>query len=340
MLSLNQKSLRMTIFQLELYEVLGLVVSVVTVVVFFVKANALQAAIGIPVSNHAFINNLAGLFTERLTAVFVLTLFALFFLFLYARQPRIQRAIPNAAFVLRILISFVTMMIIYKAVNFYIVVFHPAIQDAALQQIDRALFFGKLPSQWLEPMISHPMTLFLGISYLTWFALTYLTILLLLTHSRKAVQEYVFTSIYTFYIGYLTYMFVPAIGPTFTVHYPQPLGSITAILVSNDVHIARDCFPSLHTGISLVMLIFVYRYRKKWLWIYAPWTAIIVFSTLYLRIHYGIDVIAGAALAFTTCQLGPLYVKMWSSWRSALSYRSARRGTPADVPKDVRSELA
>jgi membrane-associated phospholipid phosphatase len=59
----------------------------------------------------------------------------------------------------------------------------------------------------------------------------------------------------------------------------------------------RDCFPSGHTEIPLLTLWLARRYRRKLFLVYLPITAAMIFSTVYLRFHYVVDVLAGAALA-------------------------------------------
>ena len=59
----------------------------------------------------------------------------------------------------------------------------------------------------------------------------------------------------------------------------------------------RDCFPSGHTEIPLITLWLAYRFKRRLFWVYLPIVMGLVCSTVYLRYHYVIDVIAGMALA-------------------------------------------
>src|SRR4029077_18302191 len=61
--------------------------------------------------------------------------------------------------------------------------------------------------------------------------------------------------------------------------------------------IKRDVFPSLHVAISFVVWLYAYRNSKKLFWILSPLMLSLWFSTLYLRYHYLIDVVAGLILA-------------------------------------------
>jgi membrane-associated phospholipid phosphatase len=301
------------LFVLELHEIVGLLASTLALLVFFIDAGRLDAIMGINGYHWLVVNDVVGMYQNVLTWVFTFVLILLLVLFSVLKKANHQ-FVQSLAYLVRVLVAFLIMMAIYKVVNFYISVFNPFDRDVFLQHIDRKIFFGKLPAEWLESIVSPWLTYLCSAAYVSWFGFVYATIILMMTHSRRATLEYVCTAIVTFYIGYLTYLFVPAIGPVYTVHFNVPVGGVTP-LFTNDPLISRDCFPSLHTGISIVMLIYVWRYRRRWTWLYAPVVMLIIFATQYLRFHYGIDVIAGAALAIAMCQICPLMVEAWEKMR-------------------------
>jgi membrane-associated phospholipid phosphatase len=61
--------------------------------------------------------------------------------------------------------------------------------------------------------------------------------------------------------------------------------------------IRRDVFPSMHVAISFVVWLYAYRNSKKLFFILSPLILSLWLSTLYLRYHYLIDVVAGLILA-------------------------------------------
>lgn len=104
-------------------------------------------------------------------------------------------------------------------------------------------------------------------------------------------------------VGFLGYTIVPAAGPYIAMaaefHAPLTGGIFTRLnaamvsLGSNHV----DVFPSLHCAISSYMLLFD-RWYKRWRFrMYAIPCVGLWISTIYLRYHYFVDVIAGFALA-------------------------------------------
>jgi membrane-associated phospholipid phosphatase len=105
-------------------------------------------------------------------------------------------------------------------------------------------------------------------------------------------------------IGFVGYLFVPARGAWLDMpaafRHPIAGGWITAL---NQQIVARgsnrvDVFPSLHVAVSAFILFFDRRFAPWRYRVYLPAAIGLWISTVYLRFHYGVDVIAGALLAF------------------------------------------
>ena len=63
--------------------------------------------------------------------------------------------------------------------------------------------------------------------------------------------------------------------------------------------------------ITVVVLIVAWRHARRVFWWLLPVAALLIFSTVYCRYHYVVDVIAGMVLAFATVPLGErLYERM------------------------------
>ena len=63
--------------------------------------------------------------------------------------------------------------------------------------------------------------------------------------------------------------------------------------------------PSGHTAIALLVLFLSYRYARLLFYLFCPIVSALIFSTVYLRYHYVIDLFAGAALAVGCSIIGP-----------------------------------
>jgi membrane-associated phospholipid phosphatase len=66
-----------------------------------------------------------------------------------------------------------------------------------------------------------------------------------------------------------------------------------------------DCFPSGHVAVVLVGCYVARKISPVVFYVFLTFSILITFSTVYLRYHYVIDVIAGAALAILVVAAGP-----------------------------------
>ncbi len=176
------------------------------------------------------------------------------------------------------------------------------IKDRWLIAADRFLF-GTDPTVWLQRITVPWLTELMQIVYATNYFLPLILVLTLyLKKERIPFQKSVTVLVLGYILSYLGYFIVPAIGPIFTIPYQVPLDgiwireSLARWNYSLDA-CPRDCFPSGHTEIPLITLWLAFRYRRKLFYIYLPIVILLIFSTVYLRYHYVIDVIAGIALA-------------------------------------------
>jgi membrane-associated phospholipid phosphatase len=174
-------------------------------------------------------------------------------------------------------------------------------QDAALARIDRVMFFGHDPRVLCEALISRPLSEWLCACYV--FYLPLFPIVLAWVFAKKdpaPFRELGFAVTLTLAVGYVFYTIVPAQGPLFLDHFDVSLdaylGARLKAQLMDRTRVPRDCFPSLHTGVSLTLLWGAFRHVRPLFWVLAPIVLSIPFACVYLRYHYVIDVIAGIAL--------------------------------------------
>jgi membrane-associated phospholipid phosphatase len=205
---------------------------------------------------------------------------------------------------------------------------NPVDKDVHLIAFDRWLT-GTDPTVALErfatPFLSDVLTLFYSLYYFHPIVLG--TLVLLDDHARPPAERdfsrYAFTMVFVFFVSYVGYFLVPAVGPRFTVHHagPLPRGAVSRViddtlnaLESNK----RDCFPSGHTMVVAAVLLEAARRSKKTFWCFLPFAVGLVAATVYCRYHYVADVLAGLTLALATVPLG-----------NAIYARSVRAGVSA-----------
>ena len=180
---------------------------------------------------------------------------------------------------------------------------------------------GFQPAIYLEQFISPELTDFMYFSYSSFlFYILLFTMYLYVRKNYHAFRETLVSVILTFYIGYIGYVVFPAVGPKFTMAHlfeTSLSGSFItdrlSFLMDYEIseYTRRDCFPSLHNGVIFLILLFAFKHQKTYAFIFLPFAIALFISTLYLRYHYFIDMIAGFILATAMFYLGPIINNYW-----------------------------
>ncbi|HJV46399.1 MAG TPA: phosphatase PAP2 family protein [Bacillota bacterium] len=78
----------------------------------------------------------------------------------------------------------------------------------------------------------------------------------------------------------------------------------------NDLLVSvQNCFPSMHTSISFAMLLLALREKDPiFKYLMVLYCSSIIFSTLYLQIHWVLDVVGGMIFAFLVVKLADLII--------------------------------
>lgn len=197
--------------------------------------------------------------------------------------------------------------------------------DYLLIQLDK-IIFGTDPTSVLDRISTPGLTEFLQICYSSFYLLwVILGVELLWDKNEKGFSFFLFILMYGFYVSYVGYLLVPAIGPRFTLYdfanlnrdlpglYLTPL--LRGVINSGEsiMNVARaalvaqrDCFPSGHTEMTIITIAVAIKYKAKSTMLIAPLGIGLIFATVYMRYHYGIDVIAGA--------IAGIFVLSTASW--------------------------
>lgn len=192
---------------------------------------------------------------------------------------------------------------LFKAIRIH---FYTWSADHLLFTIDNILWFGKslperaiaLQSFWLSELTSF--------CYFSFYFLIIGSALFFFLQRHKTIAVRYFMGLITMYFcGFIGYFSLPAAGPYMAYpqrfSYPVHGGAMTSFLtdIVNKGITGMDVFPSLHTGITLFIVSFLFKtgYRKT-AGALLPLTLGLIVATVYLHYHYGVDVILGAVLAF------------------------------------------
>jgi membrane-associated phospholipid phosphatase len=202
-------------------------------------------------------------------------------------------------------------------------------RDEVMKAIDLKLFFGTDPLDLLEGIIWKPLTEVIAFAY-SFYAVLFPLVLgtVFVTGGKRALRISAFRVGCALLIAYVGYCLVPVKGPLFTRTFDVPLdtwlvGPIKEALM-DATRISYDCFPSMHTCCTLLLAVCAWQFARKLFWVISPIVVLMPLACVYLRYHYVIDVIAGAALVFPLVWLS----KKLERWITPDDDSAAARSSP------------
>jgi len=234
---------------------------------------------------------------------------------------------------LRDVLPFLLCILVYTNLHDTIGFVNPHDVHHALAAFDRALL-GVSPTLWAERFITPARTEWMQFFYANFFWLAPSVSLILLVRRRTAeFRAATLAVLACFFLGYALYVLFPAAPPRLVlVHeytknlygYPQFFSRLNADAFSLLPVDSRAAFPSLHTAVSVVMLACAWRYLRAWFWVTLPLVLGLWASTIYLRHHYVVDLLAGFALAPLALFLAPRLDRWWTAQQVTLGIAPAR----------------
>ncbi len=208
----------------------------------------------------------------------------------------------------------VCVLVIFDSLGLLVHSINPKDIDPALIRLDY-LIFGGYPTVMLETIQRPLLTDVLQIAYSSYYFLPVsLGLLLKLQAREREFDRVVFFILLCFYLSYVGYILFPAIGPRYTMDHLQST-ELKGMFIAGPIQeflnklegVKRDAFPSGHTAIVLVVAGLAYRFHKVFFYVTLPVILLLIFSTVYCRYHYVVDVIGGVLLAVMTFYVGEKY---------------------------------
>ena len=216
--------------------------------------------------------------------------------------------------------------IMYDQTHFFVRVVHPVDYDDVLIVVDR-IIFGTDPTMWFSKYSFPALTEYLQICYFLFYLMPIMqAVELWKRNDIKRLESFARAMAFCYFISYVMYFGMPAVGPRFTLHDFSTINTdLPGLFLTNILRglidagggitwgaadpisiVNRDCMPSGHTMLTLVNISLAFFNRSKFRWFFAVVGGSLVISTVYLRYHYGIDVLFGAALVLLTLPLEPI----------------------------------
>jgi membrane-associated phospholipid phosphatase len=103
----------------------------------------------------------------------------------------------------------------------------------------------------------------------------------------------------SFYVYYLIFIIFPVVGPQFFFSSPDNFVGMAGPFrwAMSWIELLGErptaAFPSSHIGITVILLILIYREQKLFSLTLLPISILLAFSTVYMKAHYVVDVFAG-----------------------------------------------
>ncbi|WKS95486.1 phosphatase PAP2 family protein [Riemerella columbina] len=199
---------------------------------------------------------------------------------------------------LNFLLAYAFLGLIYKDTAVLNQLFFDKI-DPFLMQAD-VLMWGFQPAlKFSEVMNATWFSELMFFSYFFYYLMPLVVLFTLYQRAPQVIAEFGTMLITAFVIYYSIFIVLPAVGPQF--YFPDPENTIPqrglfSFLVKQIQAMGEAptaAFPSSHVGVSVVVLLWLYPRYKRLFYGILPLSILLFFSTVYIKAHYAIDVLAG-----------------------------------------------
>jgi membrane-associated phospholipid phosphatase len=234
---------------------------------------------------------------------------------------------------------------VFKEIYRMVHAIHPVDYDWLFIAVDRWLF-GVNPTQWMMKFANPHLTELFQTAYFSYYLLFILLGVEL--YRRYTIEEFdygAFLVVYGFYLSYVGYFLLPAIGPRFTLHDFYALNkelpgllftgwmrdfinageSISFSMANAAELVQRDVFPSGHTQLTLIVVYLGHSFKLRTRWLMTVLAGLLIVGTIYLRYHYVVDLLGGLIFFVLTIWSGKKIQTWWKKYIVLLEMETERQ---------------
>lgn len=250
----------------------------------------------------------------------ILCILIIYFVSHYEKKPDLDKRKRSISRFLRFWYPAFMILFCFKEIYVIMISANNVLYDNYLIKTDYWLF-GVNPTEYLSKFLNPYAVEFFQIVYGLFYLMPVIYAMeLYLWHRYEELKYAIFVVFFGFYLSFLGYLLLPAIGPRFTLHDFHSLSielpglffadkirdlidigeSIPQNVSNPEAYAQRDAFPSGHTIIIILIAYLSHKIKSNSFYFYLPFTILLIFSTVYLRYHYVIDIISGIPFVLLT----------------------------------------
>ena len=228
---------------------------------------------------------------------FILTRIIFVFAFIFSLV--IKNKISNNFFqLLQNILVFALMTFLYKETAMLNTLIFPKI-DEFLSNLDQTIFNFQPSIEFSKHFNSLFFSELFYFGYFCYYLLPLVVFGILYKFLPQKIEEFGFILITSFLLYYFIFIIIPAEGPQFYFTFPDNYIEAQGIfgnaikLIQKNGEAPTAAFPSSHVGISWIVIFWLYQNFRKSVKYFLPFVILLMFSTVYIKAHYFVDVVAG-----------------------------------------------
>ena len=228
---------------------------------------------------------------------FILTRIIFVFAFIFSLV--IKNKISNNFFqLLQNILVFALMTFLYKETAMLNTLIFPKI-DEFLSNLDQTIFNFQPSIEFSKHFNSLFFSELFYFGYFCYYLLPLVVLGILYKFLPQKIEEFGFILISSFLLYYFIFIIIPAEGPQFYFTFPDNYIEAQGIfgnaikLIQKNGEAPTAAFPSSHVGISWIVIFWLYQNFRKSVKYFLPFVILLMFSTVYIKAHYFVDVVAG-----------------------------------------------